>query len=392
MNTSIPSYAGDFESDSVVQDPYSQYGTPTSPNISASVMMELIWVVAKLFERPYAALVGDKYGYIDKTGKFIIPSQFDNARSFSEGLAAVQIGKKWGFIDKTGNFAIPPRFHYAYSFSEGLAAVQICEEGGDNGGCWKWKYGFIDKTGNFIIPPQFYSADSFSEGLALIDFCEMGQGRKCRYGYIDKTGNFVIQPQFYSAYSFLGGLASVQIGGKWGMVNKEGDIVIRPQFENSIFFSEEGLASVQICETGPEHKCRYEYIDKTGNFVIQPPQFKNTDSFSEDLVPASIHGQYGYMDKTGNFVIQPQFYNANYFSEGLASVKMCVKREPGQGCSELKYGYIDKTGNFVIQPQFDIASHFSGGLALAVRNQIWIAIQRNDRDRRCQNLPPNLCQ
>ncbi|EMJ63935.1 WG repeat-containing protein [Leptospira sp. P2653] len=116
-----PAYAGDFESDSVVQDPYSQYGTPTNPNVSASVMMELIWVVAKLFERPYAALVGDKYGYIDKTGKFIIPSQFDNAHSFSEGLAAVQIGKKWGFIDKTGNFVIQPRFDIASHFSGGLA-------------------------------------------------------------------------------------------------------------------------------------------------------------------------------------------------------------------------------------------------------------------------------
>ncbi len=50
-----PSYAGDFESDSVVQDPYSQYGSPTNPNISAFVM-ELIWwvVVGRLFERPYA--------------------------------------------------------------------------------------------------------------------------------------------------------------------------------------------------------------------------------------------------------------------------------------------------------------------------------------------------
>ncbi|WP_235596447.1 WG repeat-containing protein, partial [Leptospira weilii] len=170
MNTSIPSYAGDFESDSVVQDPYSQYGTPTNPNVSASVMMELIWVVAKLFERPYAALVGDKYGYIDKTGKFIIPSQFDNAHSFSEGLAAVQIGKKWGFIDKTGNFVIPPQFYNANSFSEGLAAVQICEEGSDNG-CGKWKWGYIDKTGNVAIQPQFYNADSFSEGLAVVEIC-----------------------------------------------------------------------------------------------------------------------------------------------------------------------------------------------------------------------------
>nr|WP_255296973.1 WG repeat-containing protein [Leptospira weilii] len=90
--------------------------------------------------------------------------------------------------------------------------------------------------------------------------------------------------------------------------------------------------------------------------------------------------------------MQPQFYNAYSFSGGLAAVKICVEREPEQGCLKLKYGYIDKTGNVAIPPQFEIASHFSEGLALAVRNKIWIAIQRNDRDRRCQDLPPNLCQ
>ncbi len=282
LNTSIPSYAGDFESDSVVQDPYSQYGTPTNPNVSASVMMELIWVVAKLFERPYAALVGDKYGYIDKTGKFIIPSQFDNA----------------------------------HSFSEGLAAVQICEEGSDNG-CWKWKYGYIDKTGNFVIPPQFYNADSFSEGLAAIDFCETGPEHECRYGYIDKTGNFVIQPQFKNAYSFSEGLASVQIGEKWGIVNKKGDIVIRPRFEDAIFFSE-GLASVQ---TGKTWEWKNGYMDKTENIVI-PSQFDNAHSFSEGLAAVKIGEQWGYINRLGKLVIQPKFDYVYSFSKGLARVSI----------------------------------------------------------------------
>ncbi|WP_081103996.1 WG repeat-containing protein [Leptospira weilii] len=72
---------------------------------------------------------------------------------------------------------------------------------------------------------------------------------------------------------------------------------------------------------------------------------------------------------------------AHSFSEGLAAVQIGKK-----------WGFIDKTGNVVIPPQLEIASHFSEGLALAVRNQIWIAIQQRERDQRCQNLPPNLCQ
>ena len=44
-----------------------------------------------------------KYGFIDKNGSFVIPPQYERARSFYEGRAAVQLNKKWGFIDKNGD-------------------------------------------------------------------------------------------------------------------------------------------------------------------------------------------------------------------------------------------------------------------------------------------------
>ena len=48
---------------------------------------------------------------------------------FSDGLAEVRIGDastgKWGFIDKTGHYVINPQFDFAQSFSDGLAAVRI---------------------------------------------------------------------------------------------------------------------------------------------------------------------------------------------------------------------------------------------------------------------------
>lgn len=39
-----------------------------------------------------------KYGFIDKTGKEIIPPQFEEVTSFSEGLAWVKLNGKWGII------------------------------------------------------------------------------------------------------------------------------------------------------------------------------------------------------------------------------------------------------------------------------------------------------
>ncbi|HAA27993.1 MAG TPA: hypothetical protein DCE56_10440 [Cyanobacteria bacterium UBA8553] len=54
----------------------------------------------------------------------VIPPQFAQADSFSEGLARVKIGNKWGYIDKKGKLVIQPQFDEAASFSEGLALVK----------------------------------------------------------------------------------------------------------------------------------------------------------------------------------------------------------------------------------------------------------------------------
>ena len=62
--------------------------------------------------------IGDKVGFINKAGEFVINPQFDGAWSFSEGLAWVKIGDKWGFINKAGEFVINPQFDEAYPFSK----------------------------------------------------------------------------------------------------------------------------------------------------------------------------------------------------------------------------------------------------------------------------------
>ena len=65
-----------------------------------------------------------KWGYIDKTGKVVIPCKWGATLGFSEGLAPVMDDhEKWGFIDKEGKVAIPCKWEYANGFSEGQASV-----------------------------------------------------------------------------------------------------------------------------------------------------------------------------------------------------------------------------------------------------------------------------
>lgn len=51
-----------------------------------------------------------KWGYKDENGNIVIPAKYDEAWSFSEGLAHVKINGKWGFIDKTDKLVIPAKY------------------------------------------------------------------------------------------------------------------------------------------------------------------------------------------------------------------------------------------------------------------------------------------
>ena len=50
-----------------------------------------------------------KYGYMDRTGRVVIPPQFADAGNFSEGLAGVRLSEeeqKYGYIDTSGKMVI----------------------------------------------------------------------------------------------------------------------------------------------------------------------------------------------------------------------------------------------------------------------------------------------
>ena len=66
-----------------------------------------------------------KYGFIDETGKLVIPTIYDDADDFYCGLAFVEKEGKCGFIDPLGKVIIPFKYEETYGFEEGLAAVQV---------------------------------------------------------------------------------------------------------------------------------------------------------------------------------------------------------------------------------------------------------------------------
>ncbi len=116
---------------------------------------------------------GAKSGFVNATGEFEITPVFDDALPFSEGLAAVQVGDKWGFIDSAGRTAIKPQFDSAFYFQEGIGLVES-----DSG------FALIDRSGKTL-----------TSGLEYVDQIADGRvpaSREGKSGYLDLQGNTAI--------------------------------------------------------------------------------------------------------------------------------------------------------------------------------------------------------
>ena len=272
-------------------------------------------------------------GYVDKSGKVIIPLDHSfyytiiqdttiqdlGIPHFSEGMMCAPKKDKWGYYDKTGRLMF--EYFGAGVFSEGLAAVLV--------GDWETgKLGYINKTGKEVISPKYDGAMNFSEGLAAI---RVGDWETGKWGYIDTTGKEVISPKYDWADSFYEGLAAIRVGdwetGKWGYIDKTGKEVIPLVYDVAGYFSE-GLAAVGI---GDFNDGKFGYIDKTGNIVI-PFIYELhlhyghngylLPNFSEGLAAIRLDNYDVYIDKNGKSAFTFEYEDILNFSEGLAAVRV----------------------------------------------------------------------
>jgi len=180
-------------------------------------------VLTQILEAPKR----NKYGYIDRTGKFVISPQFADAGSFTgSNLAPVRIGTAFGYVDTKGKVAINPQWRVAGPFKqvngEWLAVVGISEEGSD-----KIKYGSIDSKGAYKINPQFDGLEGFGgTGFSIAQSGEL-------LGAVDTAGHYVLQPVYTmlfpvrgtSNFVFVKPIAGAKDMQEIGVIDSKGTVI-----------------------------------------------------------------------------------------------------------------------------------------------------------------------
>lgn len=185
---------------------------------------------------------GNLWGYIDKTGKEVVPVKYDFGvlsatpvekliqlaqpqheieNSGKPGkLTPFQSAGMWGFINELSEVIIPPKYESASEFIEGLVKVKR-----------NTKWGFIDSNDQEVIPCSYDDAHDFCEGVAIVKRNKTDVFERDTWGFVDKTGKEIMLPKYWRIYDFQGGVSMVS-DGKWGYVNKTGEEVVPLIYES----------------------------------------------------------------------------------------------------------------------------------------------------------------
>jgi len=297
--------------------------------------------------RRVSRLKGGLAGYVDATGRVVIPFQFDSAEPFSEGRAVTCFHGKAGLIDGKGHWVVPPgRYENIWSVTDGRCGFKT-----------DGKWGFLDRDGAVIVPPVYRDFPTgYTDGLCIV------QDDAGRYVCIDPDGHkrFDFPAEITDVHAFSNGLARVvcrpPLGDGYGYIDTTGNLAIKAVYRQAGDFSE-GLAPVSInaeqsfnddasseYERPPGKNDAWGFVDTRRQLII-PYMFKRVGQFHCGLARAMQDNKWGYIDCTGRFVIPPTYYCVYDFCDGVAMVDL-----------DGYFAFIDLSGRLIVKTDKEVVN------------------------------------
>lgn len=362
------------------------------------IKAEYDWV--EFFSEELAMVVADnKIGFIDQTGKVVIPLIYDNSdfqweHWFIDGKIRVRSKEVEYQIDKKGNvltaryLSIYDKYEYVRAFTNGITVVHKisgcrclnlssnesilvlkaqCDSLKKLKGKWECTngyselYGLIDSLGNELAPFDYRFIDSLHNGLARFSTHSGG-------GFFNERGKVVIPPTYESAYNFKDGLAMVHKEIGTGFIDTNGNVKI-PLIYSGANRHVKGYIMVSKKMDDKSNRNSHEaygLFNKEGKEII-PVKFqsiRNDDGDNFIEVRDYESGKCGIYRNDGRILIAPKYDGVFEFYEGRATFNV-----------NGKWGFVDTNGREVIPAQFSQVQKFKKGLCE-------VAVYSNAQDSR----------
>ena len=331
-----------------------------------------------------------KIGFVNEQGVEVVAPQYDSACPFSDGMAVVgNPDVQYGAIDKTGKLVIPMQYEFLYDFKGGLAGVYI-----------DGKYGFLDKTGKLAIPAVYDGVyeSGFKTGVAAV----YDNGRDYPLVFIDKTGKVIGDSFDYNFYEEGATPNWLLDDEKWivcqhaGTYNYDvavydltGKCVIPFGTYTDIRFNRDvgvAMAVSTVWSDDGEVTSDVVFLDKDLKVIDMP--YEACGAFHSGLAAAMYSDEdgylfYGYINEKLKVAIPAIYTWGGDFSCGLA----CVGLTDADGTE--RFGYINASGDMVIPARYSSASAFSEGIALVRSMDGERDIYINTKGEEIYSLPQN---
>lgn len=316
---------------------------------------------------PNGTIVGGKWGYVDESGKEVIPTIYDGITKYGPVAMRVRQGELYGLVDATtGEVLLPAVYSQMASAEQKYARVE-------KDGLW----GFIDtQSGKVFVECIYTTCFPFVGGYAKVNlggtadmqnFVDGGQwgfieeatgkvelydvlggssegrtavARGFKWGFILDSGEVLTEVEYDMVNSFKHGFAMVKKDELWGVINSRGERVVECLYTHIEPFEKDGSARVQL--DGSWGCLQSDDDDHVREIVA--PAFEFMGPFCEGLARVKMVGRCGFVDRNGAEVVALRYADATDFDGGYAAVKL-----------RNKWGVIDSTGMIVIKPSYATA-------------------------------------
>ncbi|MEQ9288601.1 MAG: WG repeat-containing protein [Cyclobacteriaceae bacterium] len=292
----------------------------------------------------YFYLQKDKtWSVVNKFGRTISKSKYDELMPVSESLIAVKKRGYWGFIDFQGDEVIANKFDEVTPFKYLTSRVRFLDA-----------YGTINQFGEWICEPIYDDITIHKDGVAEAKL-------KTRIDLINRAGDVIFQT--YNKLSpYDGGFIEETEEGKIGFVMRDGRIVKHPIFDEISFTAKDSILIAK--EAG-----YLSMATKNGDrFYSLSGRFEEVLGISEGFVGIKLDGKYGFVDLEGRLRIANRYDSIRLYSDGMAAFYL-------RG----NWGYIDKAENLRVQPIYESSFEYLNGTAIVIEDGKYGVINKDGK-------------